>query len=252
TLELMKRRGPDHQGFISVRSGDNFVSLLHSRLSIIDLDPRSNQPFTIGDCTLVFNGEIYNYVELREQLENEGVCFRTESDTEVLLQAYLKYGRDCVGHFEGMWSFAIYDRRTETVFLSRDRFAEKPLYFLQRPEGFYFGSEIKLLKSLSGQKLTVNRRQVLRFLVNGYRTIYKDDETFFEEVQEVPFAANVVVRSDTGVSVSRYWQPRYEPRPMSLEEAIEQARHHLFESIRIRLRADVPLACCLSKGEFRP
>ena len=125
TLRLMRNRGPDHQACESFNTGKTQVSLLHSRLGIIDLDPRSNQPFTIGNATIVYNGEIYNYVELQNDLRQRGIELRTQSDTEVLLHYYRLYGEDCVRHFEGMWSFAIYNAADGTLFLSRDRFAEK-------------------------------------------------------------------------------------------------------------------------------
>ena len=103
----MKRRGPDHNNYSSIKYHDTNIYLLHSRLSILDLDQRSNQPYTIGDYTVVFNGEIYNYIEVREQLKKQGHSFATESDTEVLLKSYIEYGEDCVKYFEGMWAFAI-------------------------------------------------------------------------------------------------------------------------------------------------
>lgn len=248
TLALMRNRGPDHQAHLAFREGQTNVLLLHSRLSIVDLDPRSNQPFTVGDCSLVFNGEIYNYVEVRQELEQRGVRFATESDTEVLIQAYLAYGPTCVDKFEGMWSFAIYDRREQTVFLSRDRFAEKPLYYLIDKDGVYFGSEVKFIHSLVGRPLRVNERQVLRYLVNGYKALYKQPETFFEEISELAYGSNMEIGQDLRPRVWRYWAPQYTPREMTLTEAIEGFRQHLNESIRIRLRADVPLAFCLSGG----
>lgn len=248
TLDLMENRGPDHCDHLAIRDGGLNVLLLHSRLSIVDLDARSNQPFTIGDCSLVFNGEIYNYVELRQQLRQRGVRFTTESDTEVLLQAYLMYGPSCVDHFEGMWSFAIYDRRRGALFLSRDRFAEKPLYYVPTDDGLFFGSEVKFIETLSGQPLRVNLKQVFRFLVNGYRSLNKHDQTFFTDVREVPYASNLEVGYDLKPRLARYWEPRWAPRPMTLDEAVDGFRHHLSESVRIRLRADVPLAFCLSGG----
>lgn len=248
TLDTMKNRGPDHRAFETIRSGENHIALLHSRLSIIDLDPRSNQPFTIGECTLVFNGEIYNYVELKKQLEAKGVQFRTESDTEVLLQLYLQHGPKFVEQMEGMWSFALFDRRNGELLLSRDRFGEKPLYFVETPEGIYFGSEVKFLKALSGRKFNVNEQQLLRYLVNGYKALYKQPETYFKEVKEVGYATSMTIGRDLSLRNNRYWKPAYKPRKMSLAEAIEGTRHHLFESVRIRLRADVPLAFCLSGG----
>ena len=178
----MRNRGPDFQDYREHRHGDTFIYLLHSRLSIIDLDARSHQPFTIDDCTIIYNGEIYNYVELRKDLEKRGVAFKTTSDTEVLLQYYLNYGESCVDYFEGMWSFVIYDRTKKTLFLSRDRFAEKPLYYSKADDGFYFGSEIKFIAALSGHSLTANVSHLLRYLVNGYKSLYKTEETFFEEI----------------------------------------------------------------------
>ena len=115
TLRLMKNRGPDTQNYYTSNGGDVNIILLHSRLSIIDLDERSNQPFTIGDYTLIFNGEIYNYVELRENLKKQGISFKTESDIEVLLQSYISKGEKCVEDFEGMWSFAIYDHKNKKI-----------------------------------------------------------------------------------------------------------------------------------------
>ncbi|MBL7129796.1 MAG: asparagine synthase (glutamine-hydrolyzing) [Candidatus Omnitrophica bacterium] len=248
TLDLMKNRGPDYCDYVALNNGSVNVVLLHSRLAIIDLEERANQPFTIGDCTLVFNGEIYNYIELRKRLEKQGVHFKTESDTEVLLQSYLKYGEECVHEFEGMWSFAIYDRKKGELFLSRDRFAEKPLYFLKACKGIFFGSEIKSIKSLARASLNVNHQQLLRYLVNGYKSLYKTGDTFFEEVSELPFATNLIVDNGLQLRFKRYWMPVHRPKEMTLDAAIQGFRHHLLESIKLRLRADVPLAFCLSGG----
>jgi len=248
TLGLMKNRGPDAQDWVSFQQGDTCIFMLHSRLAIIDLDDRANQPFSLNACALIFNGEIYNYRELRQQLESQGVHFKTASDTEVLLRMYLKYGEKCVDYFEGMWSFAIYDQEKHKLFLSRDRFAEKPLYYFETNEGIYFGSEIKFIKSLSEQRLTINQRQVRRYLVNGYKSLYKQQETFYNEIQELSYATNLVVENSLKKRIFRYWQPNFESKQMSLEEAIEGTRYHLLESMKIRLRADVPLAFCLSGG----
>jgi asparagine synthase (glutamine-hydrolysing) len=250
TLTLMKKRGPDYQDFASFAVGKNKqVLLLHSRLSIIDLDPRSNQPFSIDESTIVYNGEIYNYIELRKQLLNRGVELKTTSDTEVLLYYYMIYGERCVDHFEGMWSFAIWDAKHQKLFLSRDRFAEKPLYYLQTSEGFFFASEVKFLKGLSNAPLRVNRNHLLRQLVNGYKSLYKTDETFFEGVKELRYAQSMVLNPDGVNRINRYWTPSTTvDQSMSLENAIDGTREHLLESVRLRLRSDVPLAFCLSGG----
>lgn len=248
TLPLMKNRGPDHQAFCTFEESNLHVVLLHSRLSIIDLDERSHQPFTVDDCTVVFNGEIYNYVELREELRRKGQVFRTESDTEVLLRAYLVFGDSCVERFEGMWSFAIYDRPKRRLLLSRDRFAEKPLYYCRTAEGFFFASEVKYLKALSGRSFPRNERQIMRYLVNGYKSLYKGSETFFEGVEELPYAGLLEVGEEMAPRLRRYWRPAYSPRPMTLAEAVDGFRERLYKSVELRLRADVPLAFCLSGG----
>lgn len=248
TLDLMRNRGPDHRDYMSINEGDVNVVLLHSRLGITELQVRPNQPFTIGECTIVFDGEIYNYVELREQLVQKGVPFRTESDTEVLLQYYAQYGEECVNYFEGMWSFAIYDRKNARLFLSRDRFAEKPLYYFPTPNGIFFASEVKFIQSLMGGKLTVNYQQILRYLINGYKSLYKTEDTFFLGLKELSYASNLAIDHDLNTRITQYWIPTWTPREMSLQEAIEEFKHRLLHSVKIRLRADVPLAFCLSGG----
>ncbi len=248
TLSLMGKRGPDARSYTKNSVKDCHIYLLHSRLSIIDLDKRANQPLTIGDNTIVYNGEIYNYLELREELVKKGIRLSTSSDTEVLMHYYALYGENCVDYFEGMWSFAIYDSRKQNLFLSRDRFAEKPFYYLETSDGFYFGSEIKAVRSLCNKRLTVNDNQVLRYLTNGYKSLYKNDETFFNEISEVPYASNLIIGPELEKKITRYWFPRYMPVPMSSEDAIEGIKHHLTESLKIRLRSDVPIAFCLSGG----
>ncbi len=247
-LDAMQQRGPDHRAIFRYRDDDFFVSLLHARLSIIDLDPRSNQPFTLAGRTLVFNGEIYNYLELAQNLKNKGVVLNTSSDTEVLLHYYLLYGESCVDHFEGMWAFAIYDEATRKTFISRDPFGEKPLYYWKGPEGFFFASETRILKKLMGRRLQLNEQQLLRYLVNGHKSIYKSGETFYVDVHEVPPSTNLVLDAAGSYSTRKYWRPSFTPSDMSEAYAVEGVRHQLIESVRLRMRSDVPLAFCLSGG----
>lgn len=248
TLGLMANRGPDAQAYRVLSGDDTKVALLHSRLSIIDVDDRSNQPFTIGPCTLIFNGEIYNYLELKKELENQGVVFNTTSDTEVLLQYYLKYGIDCTTKFEGMWSFAIWDSRSRELILSRDRFGEKPLYYTMSNNELFFASEIKALKELSNTKFRVNEEQLLRYLTLGYKSLYKKPLTFFRDVSEVESGTTMVIGPNGSTRTTRYWHPQISRTEMTLAEAIEGAGHYLDESVRLRLRSDVPTAFCLSGG----
>ena len=249
TLVKMNKRGPDHQEYRSYVQGDNHTYLLHSRLSIIDLTSRSDQPYTIGEHVIIFNGEIYNYVELKEKLISKGISFETSSDTEVLLQYYILFGEDCVQYFEGMWSFAIYNTKTGKLFLSRDRFGEKPLYYFKSDDGFYFGSEIKFLRSLSGIHFKPNYRQIQRYLAQGYKSLYKGKETFFIGISELGSGENYTFTPGKDPVIKKYWKPEVlVNKAMTLSEAIEGTRFHLINSMKIRLRADVPLAFCLSGG----
>ena len=249
-LIRMRNRGPDVQKIrtFSIRAGGS-IHLLHSRLSILDLDPRSDQPMERDECHLVFNGEIYNYLELREELEALGRIFTTTSDTEVLLQAYLEFGPRCVEKFEGMWAFAIWDSRKQVLFLSRDRFGEKPLYFAERPEGLYFASESGILRTLADWKPEVNLNQVRRYLTLGYKSLYKHGECFWAGIQELPSGHSAEISQDNSLRVWRHWDPVPAPiRDRPRNEILEEIRQALLKSVRIRLRSDVPLAFCLSGG----
>lgn len=248
TLHLMKNRGPDFQDWRSFVVNDTNIYLLHSRLSIIDLDERSNQPFSFNGATLVFNGEIYNYIEVRNKLKKQGHTFTTNSDTEVLLKAYLEYGEDCVQHFNGMWAFAIWDENNNKLFLSRDRFAEKPLYYFQDNDGFYFASEIKAIQSLRQKQLQVNYDHLKRYLVYGYKFLHKTSQTFFHNLHEIKFSSNATLDCNNNFIQTKYWKPERNIKEMTLDQAVEGSRHYLLESVKLRLRADVPLAFCLSGG----
>ncbi|MDZ4752396.1 MAG: asparagine synthase (glutamine-hydrolyzing) [Flavobacteriales bacterium] len=248
-LSKMANRGPDAANYELVEQGNLQMAFLHSRLSIIDLDERSNQPFLRRGCTLVFNGEIYNYVELRRQLLADGMQLTTDGDTEVLMEYYLKYGEDCVKYFEGMWSFVLHDSTRNAVFLSRDRFAEKPLYYFQSSHGFYFGSEVKFIEALMGTRLPVNENHLMRYMINGHKSLYKTKEHFFTGLRELDFAERAWISEDLTITKSKFWTPRFAPKHAITEgEAIEGIRHHLTESLKLRLRSDVPLSFCLSGG----
>ncbi len=248
TLELMKNRGPDHRDYRLFKKNNTHIYLLHSRLSIIDLDIRSNQPFIFKNYTLVFNGEIYNYIEVRKELEKLGHTFATDSDTEVLLKAYIEYGEDCVNKFNGMWAFAIWDENKQKLFLSRDRFSEKPLYYFKDISGFYFASEVKAIQSLLENKLEVDHDFLKRYLIYGYKSIYKTPQTYFKNIRELSYASNMSINLNNDIEEYRYWFPEHKESKMKLDDAIEGTRHHLLKSVELRLRADVPIAFCLSGG----
>jgi asparagine synthase (glutamine-hydrolysing) len=251
TLARMRRRGPDavssrHQ----VRADGQHVHLLHSRLKIVDLDARANQPFLRDGLDLVFNGEIYNYVELKADLTKRGHAFVTTSDTEVLAAALREWPLDqALDRFEGMWAFACYDERNGTLVLSRDRFGEKPLYIYEDGSGLYFASEVKFLRELLGASLEVNVEQVRRYLVNGYKSLHKTSATFFRGVRELPASTSLVLGPHGRRTESRYWTPRFDQdETMTFEDARVATRDAVLNAVSIRLRADVPLAFCMSGG----
>ena len=248
-LGAMGRRGPDGTGSYRRETPDGrIVQLLHSRLSIIDLDRRSDQPFRIGSNVIVFNGEIYNYRELRAGLEKQGNGFRTEGDTEVLLQGLMAGGVKALEACDGMWAFAQYDEAAGRLRLSRDRFGEKPLYMYREAGGLYFGSEVKFIRALLGKPLRPNLAHLLRFLVNGYKAVYKVPETFFHGLEELP-AGSVLEIEGRGEKAQRYWIPRIAPDAgMEYRDAVEGVRKRMLDSVKLRLRSDVPLAFCMSGG----
>ncbi|MDW3204473.1 MAG: asparagine synthase (glutamine-hydrolyzing) [Alphaproteobacteria bacterium] len=248
TLATMSRRGPDDSGQRELDVGPWRCVLLHTRLAIIDPDPRSAQPFEIDGRVMIYNGEIYNYLELRETLIGLGHVFRTDSDTEVLLRAYLEWGDAAFDRLEGMWALAIADPADGTVLLSRDRFGEKPLLTHQTDHGLYFASEVKQLVALTGRQFPVRTAAVGDFLAHGYRRIFRRPETFFDGVSRFPSGHCARMSGDGLSAPAPYWTPGFTPMEMTQEEAAEGAMAEIDRAIRIRLRADVPIAISLSGG----
>jgi asparagine synthase (glutamine-hydrolysing) len=249
-LALMGRRGPDHRAYRNwTTPGGVHSYLLHSRLSIIDFDARSNQPMQFNGAWIAFNGELYNYVECRAELERAGVALRTRSDTEVLLALLSESGWTSLDRCEGMWGFALYDEGTAALALCRDRFGEKPLYILRDQSGIYFGSEIKFIAALAGRRLAVNHDHLWRYLVNGYKALYKEPAEFFAGIEEVLPGTVLHIDGALQERQERYWVPRAIQKPqMTFEEAVAGARERLIRSMELRLRADTPLAFCMSGG----
>lgn len=241
----LRHRGPDGDGFYSHAKNGNHVAFVHRRLAIIDLEARSDQPFHFDESVLLYNGELYNYVELRHELEAQGCIFRTQGDTEVMAQALRRWGPAALEKCEGMWALAWYDERDGTLLLSRDRFAEKPLYIWQRDGGIYFASEAKGIAALAGAWPETNQNHLLRYLINGYKALYKVEETFFQGVRELPQASWLKLPGGSPVS---YWSPRPMEREMRFSDAVALTREAVLNSVKLRLRADVPLAFCMSGG----
>lgn len=249
TLDRMCRviahRGPDDQGVLLTRDG---AALGMRRLSIIDL-AGGHQPLSGCNAatTIVFNGEVYNFLELRRDLEARGHRFKTHSDTEAIVHAFEEYGEDCVSRLRGMFAFAIWDERKRELFVARDRAGKKPLYYTVTPRGtFVFGSELKSLLEHPEVERETNPEALDAYLTLGY---VPEPLSVFRDVHKLPPGHHLTF-ADGRVTVKGYWDFRYEPitETRSEEEYVEELRALLDEAVRVRLVADVPLGAFLSGG----
>jgi asparagine synthase (glutamine-hydrolysing) len=236
-------RGPDGEGFFL--SGN--VGLGHRRLAVIDLNT-GDQPMSSADgsLTITFNGEIYNYLELREELLTHGHLFRTSSDTEIILASYRQWGERCVEHLNGMWAFALWDVREQRLFCSRDRVGEKPFYYCVADGVFIFGSEIKAILAY-GVPRVVNVEALDAYLCFAY---IPGRQTFFKGIYKLQPAHSIVVK-DGNVRESPYWELDLadEDEARTDEKRVLEEFAHLFEeSVAIRMRSDVPFGAFLSGG----
>ena len=248
-LSALMHRGPDDEGVFTNSNEFHNLYFLHRRLSVIDLDKRASQPFRNKNYTLCFNGEIYNYIELKQELEKLGYSFMTESDTEVLSVALEAWGEKAIERLEGMWAFAWYDQEKKLLLLSRDRFGEKPLYLFRDNEGLYFSSEIKGILYLTRSIPNVNYQQMFRYLINGYKSLYKKNETFYENITELSPATNMWIDKNGSISQRTFWKPTINVREeWSYSDAVDAVQASLIEAVRLRMRTDVPLAFCQSGG----
>ena len=249
TLNLMEKRGPDYQNYIMGKSENTNFALLHSRLAIIDLKSGSNQPFIDNGYHLIFNGEIYNYIELREKLKKKNYRFKTESDTEVIIKAFQEYGENCVNYFNGMWAFVIFDQKKKLFFFSRDRFGEKPLYYYQDQTNFVFGSEIKFINKILKRSPEINKGKISNFLNFGYKSLHKDNDTFYKNILSVDNGQNLIIDQNLKIIKKKYWFPKYMVNnDISYRDVLYETDKILTNSLEMRMRSDVPLAFCLSGG----
>jgi len=241
--ESLRHRGPDGEGYYM----DTFAGLGHCRLSIIDLETGS-QPITneSGDVWIAYNGEIFNHAELRPGLERDGHVYRTRSDTETILHAYEQYGPDCVHHLRGMFAFAIWDRRSRTLFCSRDRLGIKPFYYRWDGRRFIFASEIKALLCHPSVSAALDESLLSEYLAFGYTS---GPRTLFSGISRL-MPAHRLRLSPSGLAVESYWDVPHRPAAAVGDEQfwICECRRRLEETVRMRLMSDVPLGMFLSGG----
>lgn len=242
-MERIKFRGPE---FTGVQRYDNIV-FAHNRLAIIDIDSRSNQPFTYLHLHIVFNGEIYNYKEIRKGLEQKNYHFHTNSDTEVICAAYLEYGRECLRLFNGMFAFVIYDAKNNEFFGARDRFGKKPFYYLHDNKNFEFASQPSQLSIKNN--LTVSEGAIGQYLAWGY---IPEPLSIWNEVKQLPPAHCFTYDlNNSSLKVEEYWALDYKWENKftgDYQEAKHSLKNLLSDSVKIRMHADVPLGVFLSGG----
>ena len=251
-IEKLKRtsfRGPDQTGWKFYERKINPIIFGHNRLSIIDLDPRSNQPFTYQkNIEIVFNGEIYNFRDIKDILFKKGYTFKTTSDTEVICAAYLEYGEDCVTHFNGMFAFVIYDKINHRFFGARDRLGVKPFYYYHNGKNFEFASQISSIQ-LHNDNLSISKKAIDAYLTWG--TI-PDPLSIFNEVQKLRPGNSFVFNLNSGhLNIKTYWDIDYKGENKfmgSYTEAQSQLKNTLSDAVKIRMFADVPVGVFLSGG----
>ena len=263
---VLTHRGPDDEGMVLIK-GDQYleikyfqtlpssvngfdVALGHRRLSIIDLSEAGHQPMCNEDASvwIVFNGEIYNFQEIKERLEKKGHLFKSKSDTEVILHSYEEWGVECLSHFRGMFAFAIWDSRLQQLFMARDRLGEKPLVYFRQNGHFAFASEIKALLQVPDVERKVNDTAIHHYLTYQY---VPSPDTIFEGMQKLPPAHYLLYDRDGNLKIERYWKLHFNSTHQTypdLQELNDRIRTELEESVRLRLISDVPLGAFLSGG----
>lgn len=250
-LTTMAHRGPDGSGTWFGNGGR--VQLGHRRLAILDLTERGAQPMTdiSGRYVITFNGEIYNYLEVRAELARLGAGFRSDSDTEVILEAYKRWGEDCIAHFNGMFAFALYDMTRGVLFCARDRYGEKPFLYSFGKDLFAFASEYKALLRHAGIPLDIDEWRLLRAAHNPSTGLDADRQTVFNAVQQLlPGEAMEVNAHTLKYRIWRYWQiqPGVLREQVDERDVFAEFRELLIDSVKLRLRSDVPVGSCLSGG----
>jgi asparagine synthase (glutamine-hydrolysing) len=251
--ELMKmndqiiHRGPDGNGIW--HSENLSIGFAHRRLAIIDLSVNANQPMNYDDYVITFNGEIYNHLELRKSLQTEGYYFSTNSDTEVILVMFKKFGIECVKYLEGMFAFGLYDKVSRKTYLVRDRFGEKPIYYAFKGQSLFFASEIKCLFSIGISKrprIEKFRNYIINHNINDVQHV---GLTYYEDVLECKAAHYIIIDSDFKLVEKNYWHlEKCCKNIISEANAIEDFKHLLFNSVKQRLIADVQIGSSLSGG----
>ena len=250
-IDSVTHRGPDGRGWNEFGSPNGPVVMAHRRLSIIDLSEAGHQPMASEDGRywITYNGEIYNYLELKKELEAQGCTFKTHTDTEVLLKSYVHWGVDCLNKFNGMFAFVIWDDKEKKTFIARDRFGVKPLYYYRQGNKIAFASEIKQFTHLPGFEAKLNHK--IAYHVFTSKLIHDTKETLFQDVFQLLggeyFSLNAANIKEI---CSRQWYDVFSIKEKSenTRDAGDTFKSIFFDSVNLRLRSDVPVGSCLSGG----
>lgn len=244
SLDTLIHRGPDSYGIESI---DGEITMGHRRLSIVDVE-HGHQPMMDDSkrYTVIFNGEIYNFLEIREELERRGMKFYSDSDTEVLLKSYMAWGEKCTLRFNGMWAFSIWDRHRKELFLSRDRFGKKPLFYAKVKGKFIFASEMKAIYSFLDE---IKPSEDFNWMKNNIFSYESTDKCLIAGIKRFPAGHNGVYKEGK-LKLSRYWNTldHLIEVPNSYEEQVERYRELFIDACKIRMRSDVPIGTALSGG----
>lgn len=247
--DAIRHRGPDGEGQWINDSGK--IGLGHRRLSIIDLSENGKQPmhYLDGRYTITFNGEIYNYIELRKGLSDKGYKFASQSDTEVLLALYHEYGKSCLQKLDGMFAFAIWDEKENKLFVARDRFGEKPFYYALNESGFYFASEMKSIWA-GGISRDIDAAKMNMFLQTGAVYSADEGETFYKGIRQLRASHCMTLDASNKPVIERYWQLHIPEnnRSIKIEKAVEEWEELFTSSLSKRMRSDVTVGTSLSGG----
>ncbi len=244
-IDIVSYRGPDDRGTYY----DSNLALGHRRLSIIDLSRDGHQPFVYSNkYVIIYNGEIYNYIELKDELKKRGYSFVTETDTEVIVAAYDCWGENCVSHFNGMWAFCIYDIYNKMLFCSRDRFGVKPFYYYKSNDLFLFASEIKQINYMKKNRAKVNKDKLMQFLLGGGQD--DSEETMFQDIYQLRGGYNLKfhLESDKFLIEKYFDLTNIIKNKINYRTASKRFYEEFKKSVQLRLRADVPVGYCLSGG----
>lgn len=243
-----QHRGPDSFGIWC--NEDRTIAFGHRRLSILDLSDAGSQPMHYLDdrFTIVLNGEIYNFLEIRNDLEKFGYTFISDSDTEVLLAAYHKWGEGMLDKFNGMWAFALYDKEKNSLFLSRDRFGVKPLYYFYDGTVFAFASEVQAIHNYLGYDKAALNVDVITSISKGHFTYHGSEHTYLEDVKNLKGGHNIIIDSNKQLSIVKWYNLQKKEVPSRFVDQASELRNLVKEACKIRLRSDVPIGTCLSGG----